>query len=124
MDGLRALEVDHNTDGCIFGADINENGTESRNGMCHFGLGTSSIQEIVNHAQSKGAVLIQNNEEVPDFDQDNSREVEVVVSPNELEIDAIKKSRNRFGKSDQKQADIVCRFKHATGVPLDSAITC
>ena len=93
-----ALEVDQNTDGCIFGAEINDNGTDSRITMCYVGVGTSSRNERKNHSKSTGVSLMKNYEEAPEVDQDTSRKVDVITYPNELEMDTIKDRRDRFSK--------------------------
>ena len=82
-DGSYSLEADQNTDGCIFGAEINDNGAKSGSDMCHVGLSTSSGQERVSHAQSI-VVGLKNHEEAPEVDQDASHEVGVIASRNEL----------------------------------------
>ena len=48
--GLRTLEVDQKTDGCIFGAEINDNITDSRSAMRYTGLGISSGEEKISYA--------------------------------------------------------------------------
>ena len=67
---------------------------------------------------------MQNDEELSEVDQDTSREVDDIVSPNELELDAIQDNRNRVSKRDQQQAIVVNRFKYVAGVPSDSTIMC
>ena len=98
---FHALEVDQNTDGCVFGTEINDNGTAPGSTMRHVGLIYSCRQDRVNHSQSVGVGLTPNDEEAPEVDQDNSREAYDIGSPNELDIDTIKDSRSRFSKRDK-----------------------
>ena len=65
-----------------------------------------------------------NDKEVPRVYQDDSYEVDIIASPNELVIDAIQDIISRFSKINQEQAIAVHRFQHPEGAPSYRTIAC
>ena len=65
-----------------------------------------------------------NDDNVHEVDQGTSRELGVIVLPNELAIYATQETINIFSKRNQLQEDITRRFQRAAGVPSDITVTC